>query len=172
MNDGILRVGDQHPLHRADAAADHQADDDDDRIGPLLVDHQRAGDRADEADRRADRQIDVAADDDQQHAQRHDDDVGVLHHQIGDVDRRDRGVILGDEIEEADDQQQRHEQAVVAQIVPPQLRPHLLGGGGGRGDGGRAHDCVPYWRMIDAMIFSWLASLAGISSTNRPSFIT
>ena len=130
-----FRVGDQHALHRADRRADRQADDDDDRIRPFRVDHQRAGDGADEADRRADREIDVAADDDQQHPQRHDDDVGILHHQIGDVDRRDGGVILGDEIEEPDDQQQRDQQAVVAQVVLPQLRAHLLRGGGVGGDG-------------------------------------
>ena len=63
--------------------------EDHERVGQLQVDDQRAADRADEADDRADRQVDVAADDDQQHAQRHDDDVGVLHDQVGDVDRRD-----------------------------------------------------------------------------------
>ena len=151
-----LGVGDEVALRGADERARHEADDDDERVRELRVDDQRAPDGADEADDRSDRQVNVTGDDDQQHPQRHDDDVGVLHHQIGDIDRRDRGVILGDEIEEQDNQQQRAEQPVVAQIVFPELAADFrLEGGGVRLNLLRGHWNAPaYWRMIDAMIFS------------------
>jgi hypothetical protein len=41
---------------------------------------------ADKADNRADREIDVAADDDEQHAKRHNRHIAVLQDQVRDVD--------------------------------------------------------------------------------------
>ena len=175
MNEGYARIGDQHPCAAPMPAPMARLSTITIGIGPFRVDHQRPRHGADEADDRADRQVDVAADDHQQHPQRHDDDVGVLRDDVGDVDgcsRAHAGVRVGVDIRRS-----RRSAAATAAArsragCPSTARAHLLGGGRIGGDGGRAHAVAPYWRMIDAMIFSWLASLAGISSTNRPSFIT
>ena len=58
----------------------------------------------------------MAGDDDQQHAERHDDDVAVLQHQIGQVDRLEQHAV-GGELEEHHDDDQRQHQAVVAEIA-------------------------------------------------------
>ena len=148
-------VGDKVALRGADQRAHGEADQDHEREGHLQVDDQRSADRAHEADDRSDREVDVTGDDDQQHSQRHDDDVGVLHDQVGDIDRRNGRMICGYEIEERDDQQQRAEQPVVAQIVFPQLAAYFGLERGGVRLNLRGHWNAPaYWRMIDAMIFS------------------
>ena len=70
---------------------------------------------------RADRQVDVAGDDHQQHAQRHDDDVAVLQHQVGEVERLQQRAV-GHELEEHHDRDQRQQHAVLAQIVLEEAR--------------------------------------------------
>ena len=94
--------------------------------------HHHRRHRADEAGDRADRQVDVARHDDQQHAQRHDDDVAVLQDQVGHVDRLEQRAV-GGELEEHHDGQQRQQQRIVADIGLDEahdvrLRPAACGG--------------------------------------------
>ena len=104
--------------------------------------------------------------DDQQHAQRHDDDVGVLQEQVGDV-------LGGQEIhiqhpahhggKEEHDGHQRQQHPVFAQVPAEQrLDPLVV----------THHAAFPWFFRIIAMIRSWLASARDSSPTIRPSFIT
>ncbi len=82
----------------------------------MVADHQHGGDCADEARDRADREVDMAGDDHQEHAERHDDDIAVLQHQIGEIERLQQRAV-GHDLEEQHDRKQRQQHAVVAQIV-------------------------------------------------------
>ena len=55
----------------------------------------------------------MAGHDDQQHAQRHDDDVAVLQHEVGQVERLQQRAV-GHELEEDHDDEQRQQHAVFA----------------------------------------------------------
>ena len=68
----------------------------------------------------------MAGDDDQQHAQRHDDDVAVLQDQVGEVQRLQQRAV-GHELEEDHDRDQRQQHAVLAQVVPSRMPPALRG---------------------------------------------
>ena len=107
-----------HPiaLRRADRRAHQQAGDEGQGIVDVIADHQHRGDRADEARDRADREVDMAGDDHQQHAERHDDDVAVLQDEIGEVERLQQRAV-GHDLEEQHDREQRQQHAVVAQVV-------------------------------------------------------
>ena len=72
----------------------------------MITHHQHRGDRADKAGDRSDRQIDMAGDDHQQHAERHDDDVTVLQHEIGEIERLQQRAV-GHDLEEQHDREQR-----------------------------------------------------------------
>ena len=109
-------IGDPIALRRADRRADQQACDEGQRIVDLVADHQHRGDRADEAGDRADREVDMSGDDHQQHAERHDDDVAVLQHEIGQIERLQQRAV-GHDLEEQHDREQRQQHAIVAQIV-------------------------------------------------------
>ena len=76
---------------------------------------------ADESDDGADRKIDIAPDDHQQHAERHDDDVAVLQDEVGDIDAAEEHA-AGDDLEERHDEKQGNKQAVVAKIALPEAR--------------------------------------------------
>ena len=110
----------------------------------------------------------MARHDDEQHAQRHDDDVAVLQNEVGHVDRLEQRAV-GGELEEYHDDQQRQQQGVVADIgldETENLRP-------GRWPCWLYLSChLSHDFMIARMIFSCVASLAGISATKRPLFIT
>ena len=70
----------------SDEDAQHQAYDDAHVNIALPGDHHGTGNRTDEADDRAYRQVDVAAGHDtEQHTDRHDDDVAVLGDDVGEV---------------------------------------------------------------------------------------
>ena len=120
----------------------------------------------------------MAGHDDQQHAQRHHDDIAVLQDDVGQVDRLEQHAI-GKILEEQHDQDQRQQQAIVAHIGLERA-PHaefldldlFAGRGDARLGGFCGHDAFPSARTIERMIFSWLASLVAISPTMRPSFIT
>jgi hypothetical protein len=90
-----------------------------------LRDHD-AGHGARERDDRADRQVDVAGDDDHDHADREDQDVAVLHDQVRHVDRCERDA-AGRRLEEQDDHDQRDEQADLTQLAR-----QVVGGGSKR----------------------------------------
>ena len=177
---GNLRVGDKIALHATDQAAEHQRQRDhhlprqfhvDVEARHVESDHEHRRRPADEADDRPDRQVDVEGDDDQQHAEGHDDHVAVLQDQVRQVQRRERNA-AGEEVEERHDHQQRQQQTVVAQAALPDRGLDFGFFGAGRRHGFVFHWTVPYCRMIDAMIFSWVAPAAGISSTSFPSFMT
>src|SRR5580692_1002121 len=132
----------------------------------------------------------MAGHDDEQHAERHDHDIAVLQHQIGEVERLQQRAI-GHELEEQHDREQREQHAVIAEVVPDKAaalvlflallgqRNRLVG-----------HDCISPtrpslpWslrctpdlsrslRMIARMIFSWVASEPANSPTKAPSFMT
>ena len=74
-----------------------------------------AHDHRREAEHRADRQVDVARDDDEHHAGRHDGDRGGLDRQVPQVARRQEGAVAVDdravEVEADPDQQQRADHA-------------------------------------------------------------
>jgi hypothetical protein len=110
-----LPVGDPVALRAADHRADNDACDhrDSDRHLPVHDHHGRQ--RPNEAHHRAHRQVDIAGDDDDQHAQRHDDDVAVLQQQVGEVDRLEQRTVRHD-LEERHDRDQREQQTVFAQV--------------------------------------------------------
>jgi hypothetical protein len=78
-------VGDPVPLERADQRA--RADGREHRQRPrhVQVHHQHGRDRPGGGHHRARRQVDVPGDDDQDHPDGEDQDVGVLHDDVGDV---------------------------------------------------------------------------------------
>ncbi len=85
MNEGMRQIGHPIALRRADHKADDQAGGHHGPDRPMQIDGQHRRHRTDKADDGADGKVDMARDDDQQHPQRHDDDVGVLQKQVGDV---------------------------------------------------------------------------------------
>ena len=75
----------------------------------------------------------MAGDDHQEHAERHDDDVAVLQHEVGHVERLQQRAV-GHDLEEQHDRKQRQQHAVTAQIVldetgVPGQRNRLVGHG-------------------------------------------
>jgi hypothetical protein len=62
----------------------------------------------------------VAGHDDEQHAQRHDDDVAVLQEDVGQVQRLQQRAV-GEHLEEAHDEDQGQQHAVVAQMGRQEL---------------------------------------------------
>ena len=75
--------------------------------------HQEAGDDAAEAERRADRQVDAAVEDDQQHADRQDAVDGDVRGHGQEV--ADREIVGRQEREDDDDHDQREEGAALQQ---------------------------------------------------------
>ncbi|MPL90050.1 hypothetical protein SDC9_36095 [bioreactor metagenome] len=110
-----LPIGDPIALRRADHHAEHQRDHDRDRHRQVVFDDQHCREGTDEAHHRAHRQVDVARDDDDQHPERHDDDVAVLQEQVGDVDRAHQRA-RGHDLEEQHDRDQGDQQAVIAHV--------------------------------------------------------
>jgi hypothetical protein len=114
-----------------DERADHQPEDDRERPGQIPVRHRFGDDDADERRDRADRQVDVAHDDDHHHADGEYQDERVL---IDDVDevaggqRRTVGAVAhqrGD-LEEDHDHDQAAEDAELAQRGGAAASEHLL----------------------------------------------
>jgi hypothetical protein len=122
---GNAEIGDPIALRRADHRTHHEAGQDRGREIEMILHHQHRGHGADEACDRADRQVDMAGDDDEQHAERHDHDVAVLQHQIGQIERLQQRAV-GHELEEQHDDEQRHQHAVAAQIVLDEAAVRLL----------------------------------------------
>ena len=111
---------------------------------------------ADESNDGADREIDIAPDDHQQHAESHDDDVAVLEDEVGYIDATEEHA-ASDDLEEGHDEKQGNKQAVIAKIALPEARVpgRRLSGGHAGDDGFRAHAAAtPYCFMIEAMIIS------------------
>ena len=130
----------RHPeaLPRADDRADEQRQHDREPPGQAPGDGEDARARADEGRDRADRQVDVAGDDDHHHADREDEDVPVLHDEVGDVLRAQDDAVR-EEREQRDDGDQRDEDAVLAEVgqhVADPVREFVLGRVDVRADGG------------------------------------
>ncbi len=111
---GHAEKGDDDAMQRADQRADDQPagqrDDPDGRV--IEAEHlrqkpclQHTHDHAGEAEDRADRKVDVAGDDDEHHAGRHDGDRGGLHRKVPQVARRQEKAACQDMEPEPDDQQ-------------------------------------------------------------------
>ena len=71
---------------------------------------------ADEAGDRAHGQVDVAGDDDDDHADGQDQDVAVLLNDVGDVQRLQQDA-AGPDLEQDDDHGQGDEDAVLAEVA-------------------------------------------------------
>jgi hypothetical protein len=78
-----LEIGHPVALRGTDQCTDQKAGDKGNRISDVIAHHQHRGDGADKTRDRTYRQVDMAGDDDQEHAERHDHDVAVLQHQVG-----------------------------------------------------------------------------------------
>ena len=158
-----MDVADPEALPHADDARCGQADhDDDDGVEVGVGQHLRA-ERADKADRGTDGQVDVAAGQDaQQHAAGHHQHVGVLQQQVRQVLRVEQAA-AGQEREQG----KHHHQGDDHGVFFHELR-----------DIGLSHSCISLARYflsdlrIAAMIFSCVASAAGICATICPSFMT
>jgi len=136
-------IGNDIALQRADQDADDKSNRECDRPGGGIVEaeklRQQIGlndphDHAEEAEHRADRQIDVADDDDQHHAGRHDRDRRRLHRQIPKIARCQKQA-AGENVQGDPDGGQRADHAEHARVD--------LGGFEKAGEGRRAgcHRC-------------------------------
>ena len=101
---GDADIGDQRAVKCADGGADRERHDDgnnpDRRIVEAEIERQNmdlrdADDRRDKADDRSDGKVDMAHDDDQHHARRHDRDRRRLYAQIPKVARREEKALAG-----------------------------------------------------------------------------
>ena len=164
---GNAEIGDERAVKGADRRAERQRDDDredpDRGIVEAEIDRQDADlrdadDRRDEADDRADRKVDVAHDDDQHHARRHDRDRRRLDAQIPQVARRQEqalaGLDLRVDIEPDPDQRQRADHAEHAGIDLGRSKQAANGGfvGGGARRAGRCggHGLSLVFVFVDA----------------------
>ena len=93
-------------MRRPDGCADQQTGDEGYGIGDMIADHQHRGDCAYEACDRAHREIDMAGHDHQQHAERHDDDIAVLQHEICEIERLQQRAV-GHNLKEQHDREER-----------------------------------------------------------------
>ena len=124
--------------------------------GQAPVDGEHAGARPDECRDRADRQVDVARDDDHHHADRENQDVPVLHDEVRDVLRAQQDAV-GQHREQRDDRDQRDEDAVLAEVgqdMAEPVRELVLGrvdvGADGGAGVGLSDMCVVSWRRVSA----------------------
>src|SRR5690242_2047296 len=118
----------------------------------------------------------MAGDNDEQHAERHDHDVAVLQHQIGEIERLQQRAV-GHDLEEQHDRKQRQQHAVIAQIVLDEagvrrLRERNRLVGHIRSSPSTSFLAMLLLRMMARMILSWVASAAANSPTMAPSFMT
>ena len=119
--------------------------------------------------------------DDQEHPERHHQDVAVLQEDVRDVEGLEHHA-AGRDLEEGHDDEQRDEHARAADAAQPAqdaATERLLGwdGRGGRGARLRAHSTTSSAParascMIAFMMDSCVASDAGISAAMRPAAMT
>ena len=137
----------------------------------LPAHHHYRSKAADKSRYRTHRKVDVSGNDHQEHAESHDDDIAVLQHEVGQVDRLEENAARC-VLEEEHDEDQGEHQAIFPVIAFQRgaIRLEVFFTLGCCSFDG--HDAFPSARMMARMIFSWLASLAGISPTSLPWFIT
>jgi hypothetical protein len=121
-----LAVPRNRALGSTDQAADNQAGDGGRHRIEAPPHHHHGGQTTDEADDGAHREVDVPGYDDEQHAERHDDDIAVLQHEVGEVQGPQQSAV-GHHLEEQHDDQQRQQHAVVAEMALDELHPRGLG---------------------------------------------
>ena len=108
----------RHP--EAVPGADHRPEDEaqHDREEPrhVVLGHQDRAHGTHERGDRPDGQVDVAGHDHDHHADGQDQDLGVLHHQVGDVDGLEQHPVGGD-LEEDDDRREGDDHAVLPDVA-------------------------------------------------------
>ena len=96
----------------------------------------------------------MPGDNHQQHADRHDDDVAVLQHEVGQVDRLQEDPACRD-LEERHDRDQREKDAVLTQMAA-QEAPAAFRRGGGMGGCGACG--IGHARSPDLMMLAMIRS--------------
>ncbi len=109
-------VRDPEAVPGADRRAEEQADHDREEPRHVLLGHQDGGDRADERGDRPDREVDVPRHDHDHHADGQDQDLGVLDHQVGDVERLEQHALGGD-LEEDDEHREGDDHPVLPDVA-------------------------------------------------------
>ncbi len=139
-------VGDPEALPRTDHEADREGGEDADPPGlPVLDDDDRRG-RTGQRDDRADRQVDVPADDDDDHADREDQDVRVLQDDVREVARAEQHPVR-EHREETDDGDERDVDPARAEILGEDLLESCDGG----------HRTGSFSCVMSSMRLSWVA---------------
>ncbi len=157
-------IGNPVSLGGTDNRTDDQTGRDHNNRRQIPMDNHHRSKRTDKADDRSNRKIDMAADNHQQHAHCHDDNIAVLKEQVGQVDRFKHHAI-GHHLEEGQNRDQRDHHAIFAHMRA-QVITHRFAARSIR------HCLLPYAFRIMRMIFSWLASFAASCPLISPSFIT
>lgn len=127
--------------------------------GVALLDDENATERASHGHDRADGEVDLGQDNDEEHADREDQDVGVLQDDVRQVARREEGVGV-ERPEEDDDGDERDEDAALTQVGLQRVNQADFGG--------------HFWSslagsiVMSSMRFSWVASSALTSPVMRP----
>ena len=156
-----MDIADPETLPAADHGADDQADKDDGDRAPAALVHELGGQRADQTDRGADGQVDVAARQDaQQHAAGQNQNIGVLEEEVGHVLRIEQ-TALGQDAE-----QDKHSHKGYDHRVFLNKGFHIFAH--------RVYSPLYFFSefRIAAMIFSCEASAISISATILPAFMT
>ena len=109
-------VSDPESLPRTDQRPQQQTQRHRHRPREVLADHQHRRHGSDESGDGPDRQIDVTGDDDDDHADGQDEDVTVLLHDVGDIERFEQDPV-GPDLEQDHDQGERHHHAVLAEVA-------------------------------------------------------
>ncbi len=107
---------------------------------------------------------------DQQHSERHNDDIAVLQYEIGEVQRLHQHA-AGHDLEKDHDRDERKQHSRFAQIVF-EITPHTAWRFLAALDDIVAHCCFPLFRMMARMMFSCVAPSPATSPTKAPSCIT
>src|SRR6185312_6935130 len=108
-------VRDPEALPGTDQRADDQTEHDRERPRQVPVLHRAGYNDAAEGGNRTDREVDVAGDDEHHHADREDQDVGVLADQVDQVTGV-QGEAVGQRLEEHDDDDQAEQDAELAEV--------------------------------------------------------
>jgi hypothetical protein len=113
---GYLDVRNPIPLKGTNRCTDDQRNQHGQAPVYVKFDHHDRCDRANERRHGTDRKVDPPGNDDQQHTQRHNDDIAVLQHKIGDIDRSHQDAI-GLVLEEDHDRDQGDQHPIFTNIA-------------------------------------------------------
>ena len=113
---GNAVIGDEIAMPGTDRGAHQETNHRRERQVHVHLHDEHTSDRPDESDDRTDGQIDMAGDNDQQHAKRHDDDERVLQHDVGQVLRPEENTVR-QILKQQHDDDERDQHAVFADVV-------------------------------------------------------